>query len=189
MTNQTQLPNLPQELLELLKHPQAMPPVHKWKPERKGEVDILVKRNGEWWFQDQRMERESLIQLFSRILLKEGDEYFLVTPAEKMKIKVEAFPFFVRLANIEGAGEKQRVVFSTNVGDTFELGSQHALRMHKTAGGELLPVVLVRDNLEALVSRQVYYQLSDHMVLVPGTEGTYGVWSNGDLHELNAASA
>jgi hypothetical protein len=189
MTKKIPLPDLPQELIALLENPQVMPPVHEWKPEREGVVDISVKRNGEWWFQDQRMERESLIQLFSRIMLKEGDDYFLVTPVEKMKIEVEAYPFFVRLAHIEGEGEKQKVVFSTNVGDTFVLGGQHTLRMVMSAGGELLPVVLVRDNLEALVSRQVYYQLSDYMVLVPGTEETYGVWSEGVLHILSAPEA
>ena len=46
------------------------------------------------------------------------------------------------------------------------------------------PYVLVRDGLEALIARPVYYRLAD--LAVPGPNGRAGVWSNGAFFELES---
>ncbi|KZY98993.1 hypothetical protein A3758_15755 [Oleiphilus sp. HI0118] len=179
MTTGKQLPNFSQELLELLKYEDQTPPVEQWQPQRKGEVEITIKRDGSWWFQDEPMTRESTVQLFSKILLKEKDQYFLVTPVEKMRLQVELLPFVVRMMSKQGDGDGQRIIFSTNVGDTFEVSEQHPIRMIKSDDGDCLPVVRVRRNLEALVSRQVYYELAEFIQECPDKAGHFGLWSCG----------
>lgn len=187
MTNKKDLPNFSQELRELLKYEDQIPPVDQWQPRRSGEVDITVKRDGSWWFQDGPMTRDATIQLFSKILLKEDDQYFLVTPAEKMQLQVELLPFVVRMMDVQGEGERQRVIFSTNVGDTFEVSEEHPIRMIKGDDGDLLPVVRVRRNLEALVSRQVYYELAEYLQECPDKAGHFGLWSCGRFFLLEGS--
>jgi hypothetical protein len=185
-----ELPNIPQELIELLNSPNEIPPVETWQPTRVGEVDIRIARNGNWLYQNERMEREATVQLFARILVLEANDYFLVTPVEKMKITVDAFPFVIRMMHVEGDGVTQRVVLSTNVGDTFVLGAEHPIAFEGTESSPV-PTVLVRRNLKALISRQVYYELAEYMVprVAMTSDETssaelYGLWSNGHFFEL-----
>ena len=184
MTAKKDLPNFSEELRELLKYEKAAPPVEQWHPQRVGQVDIVIRRDGSWWFQNEPMTREATIQLFSKILLKEDEYYYLVTPVEKMKLEVELLPFVVRLMDVQGESEQQRIIFSTNVGDTFEVSNEHPIRMHVGDDGEVLPVVRVRRNLDALVSRQVYYDLADYVKECPDKAGHFGVWSCGVFFEL-----
>ena len=63
------------------------PPVDQWNPEVVGEIDIRIDREGDWYYQGDKMARKAMVKLFSSILrLDEGDGYYLVTPVEKMKI-------------------------------------------------------------------------------------------------------
>ena len=71
------------------------------------------------------MGRESVVRLFATILRLDDDGYCLVTPAEKMKIRVEDVPFIIRLMDVEGEGERRRIHFSSNVGDHFTMGEEH----------------------------------------------------------------
>ena len=188
MTTGKQLPNFSEELQALLAQPD-LPPVEQWRPERVGEVDITIKRDGTWWFQDEPMTREATIQLFSKILLKEDEHYYLVSPAEKMRLEVEVLPFVIRLMDVQGEGEQQRIIFSSNVGDTFEVSEEHPIRMVKSDAGDLLPVVRVRRNLDALISRQVYYELAEVMQECPDHSGHFGVWSCGRFFTLESEEA
>ena len=178
----------------MLEDPNIIPPVETWNPQRIGEVDITIRRDGVWLFQGEPMTREATVQLFSRILIKEDNEYFLVTPVEKMRLKVELYPFVIRLMDVQGEGEGQKLLFSTNAGDTFEVNAEHALRTESLgtfvdSAEESLPVVTVRRNLDALVSRQVYYELANLATAskkdnVTDGEESYGVWSFGSFFEL-----
>ena len=194
MTQLKNLPNRPRELQAMLEDPNIIPPVETWNPQRIGEGDITIRRDGVWLFKGEPMTREATVQLFSRILIKEGNEYFLVTPVEKMRLQVELYPFVIRLMDVQGEGEDQKLLFSTNAGDTFEVNAEHALRTESLgtsadSAEESLPVVTVRRNLDALVSRQVYYELANLVTAstkenVTDGEERYGVWSCGSFFEL-----
>jgi len=57
------------------------------------------------------------------------------------------------------------LVFTTNIGDSVIADAQHPIEVrYKERGGEPSPYVLVRDKLEALISRPVFYQLADWAV-------------------------
>ena len=68
-------------------------PVHLWNPPFCGDIDMLIARDGTWYHEGKPIRRPAMVQLFSTILLREDNEYFLVTPVEKVRIKVEDCPF------------------------------------------------------------------------------------------------
>ena len=66
------------------------PPVEKWNPDHCGEIGLEIKRDGTWFYMGSPIGRKRLVNLFARILRKEKDgSYVLVTPVEKIIIKVE----------------------------------------------------------------------------------------------------
>ena len=78
-------------------------PVEKWHPDFCGDMDMVIKADGSWWHEGSRITRAPLIKLFSTILRKDEDgETYLVTPVEKIKIKVERGHFLATRVDIEG---------------------------------------------------------------------------------------
>ena len=71
----------------------SIPPVEKWNPPFCGNLDIRIARDGTWFYLGTPIGRPELVKLFSSILKKEGDLYFLVTPVEKVGITVDDAPF------------------------------------------------------------------------------------------------
>jgi hypothetical protein len=162
--NFSDLPAFASDIRKSLKDPKSLPPVESWQPEREGEIDILINASGEWLYQGTKMERLSVIQLLSSILRKEGDDYFLVSPAEKLKLQVEDVPFIVVMMDVEDEGIEQSLHFSTQVGDCFTLSPEHLLRVCYNQKGEPSPYVYVRAGLEAKLNRSVYYELANKLV-------------------------
>ena len=152
-----------------------LPPVEKWNPAHCGDIDIRIARDGTWFHEGTPIGRRELVRLFSTILRKDGDDYVLVTPAEKMRIRVEDVPFLAVLVREEG----DNLVFTTNVGDETVAGPDNPIRVvTNDTTGEPTPYVHVRRGLEARISRAVFYQLAD--IAVPGEgafAGQLGVWS------------
>ena len=96
------------------------------------------------------------MRLFSTILRRDGDDYFLVTPVEKVGITVDDAPFVAVDFNLKG----DALVFETNVGDLVESGPDAPIRVVRDPEtGEPAPYVLVRANLEALIDRKSFYRL------------------------------
>jgi hypothetical protein len=105
-----------------------------------------------------------LVQLFSTVLRKDADgKTYLVTPVEKVGIRVVDAPFVAVEMNVSGEGDGQVMTFRTNVGDVVEAGAEHPLRfVDEPETGGLKPYLLVRGRLEALVARPVMYELVNH---------------------------
>jgi len=189
MTMKLDLPNFADDIRKLVTEQGALPPVESWHPERIGDIDIFIDRSGKWIYQGGEMGRESVVRLFATILRLDDDGYCLVTPAEKMKIRVEDVPFIIRLMDVEGEGERQCIYFSSNVGDHFTLGEDHPLSLQVAAGdgggdgNGGIPYVTVRRNLKARLATTVYYELAELAVFSQST-GKLGVWSDGIFFEL-----
>jgi hypothetical protein len=134
----------------------GLPPVHLWNPSHQGEIDIVIRRDGSWVHEGSVIGRESLVRLFSTILRKDPDGFHLVTPVEKMRIRVEDAPFVAVRVDREG----DALVFETNVGDRVTADADHRLRVETDPQtGEPRPYVHVRGGLEALIARPVFYEL------------------------------
>jgi hypothetical protein len=105
--------------------------------------------------------RPALVRLFSTILKREDDKHFLVTPVEKVGIRVDDAPF-VAVEMIQEGRESGRLLrFRTNVGDWVPCDSGHRLRFEPSTGGGLKPYLHVRAGLWAKVTRALYYDLVD----------------------------
>ena len=160
-----------------------LPPVETWNPAHCGDIAIRIARDGTWYHEGSPIGRKELVRLFSTILRRDGDDYVLVTPAEKMRIVVEDVPFLAVLMDAEGEGRGQTLRFTTNVGDEVVAGPHDPIRVETDpATGEPAPYVHVRKGLEARIARPVFYQLVDLAEL--DGDGFLGVWSGGAFFRL-----
>lgn len=164
----------------------SLPPVERWNPPHCGDIDIRIARDGTWYHQGTPFGRRELVRLFSTILRKDPDGFHLVTPVEKMRIRVDAAPFVAVLLNVEGAGETQRLIFTTNVGDETVASRENPIRVEiEPKTGAPSPYVHVRRGLEALIARSVFYQMAE--LAVQDLDGVMGVWSEGVFFPLGPA--
>ena len=140
-----------------------LPPIAKWNPPLSGKMDLVIARDGTWYHEGTAFERQSLVKLFASILRREGDDYFLLTPVEKWQITVEDAPLLVNGCEIVQREGQQAIIFTTYTEDTVLLGPDNPLRVTvNQETSEPSPYVLVRSNLEARISRSVYYQLVEY---------------------------
>ncbi len=161
--------------------PKGPPPVEKWNPPFCGDLDMRIARDGTWFYQGSPIGRKPLVKLFSSILKKEGDRYYLVTPVEKVGIVVEDAPFVATDFTAEGEGPAAQITFTTHVGDSVLAGQEHQIRVTRDATtGEPSPYIHIRRGLDALIDRKSFYRLVD-IGEAHGVEGEdwFGVWSGG----------
>jgi hypothetical protein len=159
----------------------SLPPVENWNPPVSGDIDLTIKSDGTWIHEGTAITRARLVRLFSTVLKREGDKYFLVTPVEKLQIEVEDTPFVAVLMSREGEGALQTLTFTTNVGDKVAAGPEHRIEFRKIAEtGEYAPYIEVRRGLEARIARAVFYDLVSYCEPheIDGEE-MFGVWSGG----------
>ena len=137
-----------------------IPPVHLWNPELSGDMDLVIDREGRWIHEGGEIKRPALVKLFSSILKKEDNEYFLVTPVEKWRIKVDLAPFFITSAKRNIRGDMQAINCMTSVGDSVVVGPNHKLWIeYEVDSDEPIPLVHIRLGLPGLLSRNVFYQI------------------------------
>ncbi len=189
MTTTSDVSNPLQGLSDVVKDSKlrGLPPVHLWNPPFCGDIDMRIAADGLWYYMNSPIGRMPLVKLFSSILRYDADgKYYLVTPVEKCGIRVDDAPFVAIRMRVEGQGHRQTIYFETNVDDEVCLGAEHPLRVANEEGtGGLKPYVLVRSNLEALVSRALFYDL----VALGVNEGEwFGVWSSGVFYPMQRAS-
>lgn len=166
------------------------PPVHLWNPPFCGQIDMRIARDGSWHYMGTPIPRPSMVKLFSSILRREPDDSFvLVTPAEKCQIRVDDAPFVAVELTVAGSGPGRLIAFRTNVDDIVPLDAEHPLHVDVKPSGEPSPYVLVRDRLEALIARPVYYQLAEMAEerMVDG-RAMLGVASAGQFFTLGEAA-
>lgn len=139
-------------------------PVEQWNPDYCGELDMVIKGDGTWFYMGTPIGRQRLVDLFATVLRKDEDgETYLVTPVERIKIQVEDTHFIAVEMNAKGAGGDQILTFRTNVGDVVEAGPDHPLRFVTVEENDgIKPYLSVRGRLEALLARPVMYELISH---------------------------
>jgi uncharacterized protein len=166
------------------------PPVHLWNPPFCGDIDMRIRRDGVWFYQGTPIGRPGLVKLFSSILKREGERYFLVTPVEKVGIVVDDAPMVAVDFTVSGEGQAQTLTFTTLTEDVATAGPDHPLRITRDpVTGEPSPYILIRANLEALIDRKSFYRLIDL-----GTQSLhegqmwFGLWSGGTFFPVIPAA-
>jgi len=165
-------------------HGKNLPPVERWHPDFCGDIDMVIKRNGTWFYMGTPIGRAPLVRLFSTVLRKDEDgKTYLVTPVEKIGIIVEDAHFVAVEMDRQGEGSEQVLTFRTNVGDVVEASRENPLRFEIVEENQgVKPYLLVRGRLEALVSRAVMYDLIElgEETEING-EPTFVIRSNGTV--------
>ena len=132
------------------------PPVHLWNPDLCEGVEMKIDREGNWFYQGSIIGRDKLKILFSRILKFEDGNYYLVTPVEKVPVKVDLAPYMI--IDYEVDSDHENIILKTNLELSIPLNKEHKLEVKKI-GDEHIPFVHVRNNIEGFISRSVYYSL------------------------------
>ena len=138
----------------------GIPPVEKWNPPFCGDIDMHILRNGKWTYMGSEIKRPAMIKLFSNIIRLDDDgHYYLVTPVEKVRIKVDDVPFVAVSMNKTEDEGINCLSFTTNVQDEVKLSKENPIEIVINDNDEPSPYITVRKNLKALISRSVYYDL------------------------------
>jgi hypothetical protein len=163
----------------------GLPPVHLWNPPFCGDLDMRIATDGTWFYQGTPIGRPALVRLFSTILKREDGKHFLVTPVEKVGIRVDDAPFLAVEMQKQGDGQGRSLRFRTNVDDWVDCDSAHRLRFEAAADGGLTPYLHVRADLWAKVTRALYYDLVDmgEERVVDG-RAMFGVASSGEFFAM-----
>jgi hypothetical protein len=166
------------------------PPVHLWNPPFCGDIDMRIAADGTWFYLGTPIGRPALVKLFASVLKREGGAYFLVTPVEKVGIRVDDVPFTAVEMTIANGPAGRVLNLRTNVDDWIACGPDHRLRFEAEARtGGLKPYLHVRRDLWAKVTRTLFYDLvalgEERDV---GGERMFGVVSNGEFFAMAPAA-
>ncbi|MBM3568388.1 MAG: DUF1285 domain-containing protein [Alphaproteobacteria bacterium] len=126
-----------------------------------GDIDMRIGRDGTWYYLGSPIGRKPLVKLFATVLRREDDgDYYLVTPVERCRIRVDDAPFVAVEVDVADGGDGRALVFRTNLDEQVTADAAHPIRVRvDSLTGEPTPYVLVRAGLEALIARPVFYQL------------------------------
>jgi hypothetical protein len=173
----------PETLFERLAAARAgrsLPPVERWHPSRQGKSGISIDVDGRWYYQGSEIRRPEMVKLFSSVLRRDADAFVLVTPAERLTVEVADVPFLAVDFERRGANTSQELAFATNVGDVVIADAVHPLSV-RGSDDSPRPYIRVRGELDARLSRAVYYRLIDIAI---EHDDAVGVWSGGTFFRL-----
>lgn len=134
----------------------SQPPVEQWNPAFCGDMDMQITHEGSWIYMGSPIGRKALVKLFASVLKREEDSYFLVTPVEKVGIKVADVPFVIT----QWEQQAEHLVLTTQTEESFVVDDTHpvCLKADKVTGA-ILPYVKVKRNLWGRLHQNVFYQL------------------------------
>ena len=137
-------------------------PIHDWHPEKSVDIDLEVDAGGCWLYQGTGFRRHAIVKLFATVLRREGEEFYLVTPPVKYRIKVADAPFLAVELKVVDEDGQQCLYFRTNMDDVVCADVQHPVFTAPSRDGSGdFPYIEVRDGLLARITRPVYYQLAE----------------------------
>ncbi len=133
-----------------------LPPVATWDPQDSGDSLMRIAADGRWYHDGGEITRPAMVRAFSGLLKRDADGgYWLVTPFQKLSIKIEDAPFIATdVADREGA-----LSFRLNTDDLVLAGPDNPLVARGDADTPAL-YLHVRGGLEARLNRSTYAQLA-----------------------------
>jgi len=172
-------------LMSAVRAVKGPPPVHLWNPPFCGDIDMRIARDGTWFYLGTPIGRAPMVKLFSSILKREGDDYFLVTPVEKVGIKVDDAPLLAVDFTATGTGRDQVLTFTTKTEDVVTAGAEHPITVRLAQNGEPAPYIHVRRGLNALIDRKSFYRLVELGCHEGDSrESWFGIWSDGQFFRM-----
>lgn len=159
----------------------APPPLQDWDPPLSGDIDILIRADGEWLHEGAPFKRTAIVDLFTSILRREPDgHYYLVTPVEKWRIRVEAHA--LQVIDITRDPDTGILVATCNHGPQIAIGPEHPLQPDSDSD---VPWLQCNNGLTASLARSVWYRLvetaqeEDQVLIVQSGNWTYTLGESG----------
>jgi len=160
------------------------------EPQADRHFGMRIGRDGTWYYLGTPIKRMPLVKLFSTVLRRDDKgDFWLITPVERGRIDVDDAPFVAVELTVDGEGQDTRLTFRTNLDEEIVADAEHPIRVEvDPETEEPTPYIHVRDNLEALIARPVFYILAEM-----AEEATVGdvielrVWSGGNMFRLGNA--
>ena len=183
--SQNETVSSPESLLKQFNTDLPLPPLDKWNPAFCGDIDMRIAQDGRWFYQGGEIKRPAMVKMFSRILWKEGDQYFLKTPVEKVGIQVDDVPF--QVISVERLDQTPSILrFKTATGEVVDAGIEHPIRVVTDANtGEPSPYLMIRQGMEGRIQRSVFYQLAEWAEPMATSEGqAWVIYSQGEAFSL-----
>jgi len=152
-----------------------------------GDIDMRIARDGTWYYKGSPVERKKLVKLFASILTRDDEgDFWLTTKVEKCRISVEDAPLLAVEMRSKGYKNKQQLIFRTNVDDVVIAGAENPIIVRvNSETSEPSPYISVRDGIEALITRTVFYDLVELGVEISQEQtSVLGVWSGGIFFKL-----
>jgi hypothetical protein len=132
----------------------SFPPVHHWNPDLCEGQEFYIDREGEWFYNNSPVKNYRLTKLFSTVLRKDDDSYYLVTPHEKVPLKTAIAPYVITDFNFNN----EDLELVTNFEYSFVVNEINSIKLINFED-TLIPIVHVRDNIEGFFNRSTYYNL------------------------------
>ena len=183
--SENEIDSSPESLLKHINTDTPLPPLEQWNPDFFGDIDMRIARDGRWFYQGGEIKRPAMVKMFSRILWKEGDRYFLKTPVEKVGIQVDDVPFqVIAVERLELTPSILR--FKTATGDVVDAGIEHPIRVVTDPNtGEPSPYLMIRQGMEGRIQRSVFYQLAEWVEPMESPDGqAWVIYSQGEAFRL-----
>ena len=156
------------------------PPLHLWQPLLSGDIDIAIHRDGTWYHEGDEIKRKTLVNLFASILRREPDgDYYLVTPVEKWRIRVDLHPLLVTDVAWHKDSNPKVLQATLNTGRTIAIGQSHPLFLEPRVGD--VAAIELPYGLAALFSRSAWYRLVD---MAQEHRGVPSIVSDGPIFPL-----
>jgi len=162
------------------KKPFTVETIKQWNPNFCGDIDMRIGKDGTWYYCNSPIGRKAIVKLFSSVLIKEKNKYFLVTPIEKVGITVDDVPFIAVDFETRNECGISYIIFITNIDDKVLLGKTNPIRFFfNERTEEPTPYVLVSEEIEARIDRKSFYRLIElgEYSKKDGVE-YFGLWSD-----------
>lgn len=141
-------------------------PVEQWHPKFCGDIPLHIDAAGQWFYNHSLIQRPAMVKLFASVLLYQAGEYFLQTPVEKMRISVADAAFIITDWQWLTSENMPVLALTTSIGDKVLVSPEHPIQLALSAEQNWLPYVKMWRGLTAKLSRNVYYQLAEHVSAV-----------------------
>ena len=129
-------------------------PLDQWDPKLCEGVEFRIDSDANWFYNNSKIERLSMVQLFSKLVKWEKGQYFAVTPVEKIPIKVEKEVFSI-IDYKQDAGD---YYFQTNTEEWVKLTQDNELTV-EMINHQPYPKIKLKEHIYALLSRNVFYKI------------------------------
>ena len=129
-------------------------PLEQWNPKLCEGVRFDVDKDANWFYNGSKIERLNMIKLFSKLIKMEGENYFIVTPSEKIPVYVVNEVFSI----IDFKKENDDYFFKTNTNEWVKLTKNSPLIV-ENRNNQPYPRMELNQNISGLLTRSLFYNL------------------------------